>query len=491
MNRPGKVYLVGAGPGDPELITRKGARVLGMADVVLYDNLANPALLALAPPAAIRVYVGKKRAAHHATQDEISALLVEHARMGRVVVRLKGGDPFIFGRGGEELEVLADAGIAFEVVPGVTTPNGIAAYCGIPLTHRSHTSVVTLITGHDPDSIDWDRVGPSETLVVFMGLNQLGTICQRILERGRPPDTPAVAVRWATRPDQETIAGTLATLPELAAQAALTPPATIVIGPVVNLRHRFNWFERLPLFGRRVLLTRGAAQSEDLAAALRSLGADPLSYPVISIEPPASYAPLDEAIGRLASYDWVVFTSVNGVRRFMARLDESDADLRSLRARICAIGPATGAAVGKLHLKVDAMPAEYIGEAVADALARQGMAGKRVLLPRAAVARDVIPETLREMGAVVDVVETYRTVVPDPAPVFPRERPHWATFTSSSTVKNFLALAGHAALEGVRVASIGPVTSETARRHGVRVDAEARVYTMEGLVAAILAAEQP
>lgn len=490
-----KVYLVGAGPGDPELLTLKGRRVLQLADAVLFDHLANPALLRFARERAERIYVGKKRSCHTVSQQEIIEMMIDRAKRGFTVVRLKGGDPFIFGRGGEEAEALAAAGVPFEVVPGVTTPLGLAAYCGVPLTHRSHTSVVTFVTGHNPESIDWDRVGRAETLVIFMGLTTLPVIAREIIRRGRPANTPAMAVRWATRPEQWTITGTLEDLPDRVRDAGMKPPATIVIGEVVSLRDTLSWYEKLPLFGRRIVITRPRGQAEDLALQLHDLGAEVIEYPTIEICPPLSTGPLDAAIERLSSYDWLIFTSVNGVRFFLERLDSSRNDLRALRAKICAIGPATRKAVEDLHLKVDLMPDEYVAESLLEAFAGEEMRGKRVLLPRAAVARDLIPTALRERGAEVDVVEAYRTVVPEEArdqaaEVFQAARkPDWVTFTSSSTVKNLLALVPREALDGVRFASIGPVTSDTARRHGLSIDAEAARYTVDGLVEAILAAE--
>jgi uroporphyrinogen III methyltransferase/synthase len=486
-----KVYLVGAGPGDPELLTLKGRRVLEQADSVLFDHLAPDALLDLAPPGAERLYVGKKKSAHAFTQEEICAMLIERARRGLTVVRLKGGDPFLFGRGGEEAEALADAGIPFEIVPGVTTPVGIAAYTGVPLTHREHTSAVTFVTGHAVASIDWDKVGHAETLVIFMGLTTFAEIARELMARGRAPETPAMAVRWATRPDQETLVGTLATLPGLLAARGLKPPATIVVGEVVKLREKLGWFERLPLFGKRIAVTRARGQADALRGRLEALGAAVIEIPTIEIGPPADPLELDRAIANLASYDWLIFTSVNGVRNFVERLDRSAADLRSLRAKICAIGPATRAAVEALHLKVDLMGKEYVAEGLLAAFAAHDLAGKRVLLPRAAVARDLVPVELGKRGAAVDVVEAYRTVIPDDAADRIREAfavrpPDCITFTSSSTVQNFLSVAGAEPLAGVRVASIGPITSRTARSLGVEVAAEAREFTIEGLVGAVL-----
>ena len=493
MRERNKVYLVGAGPGDPDLITWKGRKLLARADSILYDNLVNEHLLDLAPANCERIYVGKKKSVHAFPQEEICAMLVERARRGLTVIRLKGGDPFIFGRGGEEIEALAAAGIPFEVVPGVTSPLGIAAYSGIPLTHREHTKIVTFVTGHDVHGIDWSKVGQSETLVIFMGIFAIREIAAEIQRHGRSGDTPAAAVRWGTRPDQQTVAGTLATIADRIEAAQLKPPATVIIGEVVALRDKLAWFEQLPLFGRRIVVTRAADQAAELSCRLRALGAEPQELPVISLEPPTDPAPLDRAIQNLASYDWVIFTSANGVRFFLNRLDQSQQDLRSLRARICVIGPATRKAIEDLHLKVDLMPKEYVAESLIQAFAAENLAGQRVLLPRAAVARDVIPEELAKLGANVDVVEAYCNVVPPDAPARAREifsaekKPDWITFTSSSTVKNLIAIAGREAIEGVRIASIGPVTSSTLCAHGLKVDVEAGQFTIDGLVEAILA----
>jgi uroporphyrinogen III methyltransferase/synthase len=478
----GKVYLVGGGPGDPDLITVKGRKVLEQADVVLYDALASDRLLNYAPASAERIYVGKKRANHEMSQEEINALLVEHGRSGKNVVRLKGGDPFIFARGGEEVEALAAAGLPFEIVPGVTVPLGVAAYTGVPLTHREHTSAVTFVTGHRVDAIDWGKVGSAETVVLFMGLVNFAEIAAEMIKRGRSADTPAMVVRWATRPNQETIVGTLATLPGLIAKQGLRPPATIVIGEVVSLRDRFNWFERLPLFGQRIVITRDHRQSRELAEPLEALGAEVIALPVIEIQAPADPAPLARAMAQLETYDWIIFTSVNGVRRFVSSLE----DIRKLRAKIAAIGPATQAAVEALHLKADIVPAEYVAESLLDALAGEDLKGRRILLPRAAVARDVVPAELAKRGAIVDVAEAYRTEATAGLAERAREvlarKPHWITFTSSSTVKNFASVAS---VEGMKIASIGPITSATARELGMHVDVEADPHTMAGLVAAI------
>lgn len=492
---PGKVFLVGAGPGDPGLITMRGLELIRAADAVFYDNLAPLALLAETKPGAETQYVGKKRADHRYTQDEINRMLVERARAGKQVVRLKGGDPFIFGRGGEEAEALAEAGVPFEVVPGVSSALGAAAYAGIPLTHRAKTSAVTFVTGHAAESIDWTAMGKADTLVLFMGLTHFAEIAERLIAAGRPPSTPAAAIRWATRPDQHTVLGTLSDLAGRIVDAALKPPALVIVGDVVSLQNRINWFERLRLFGQRVVITRAKGQSAEFAEKLRRLGADPIELPVIAIRPPADLRPLDDAIARLDAYDWLVFTSRNGVERFVDRLDASDRDWRSLRAKTCAIGPATAGALQALHLKIDVLPKEYVAEGLLAALEPHGLDGKRILIPRALVARDLLPATLRERGAHVDVVPAYETVAPEDSAERARKLfsgdapPDWVTFTSSSTVKNLAKMTGVDALRSVRAASIGPVTSATLRELGLEPAAEAAEYTIDGLIAAIAEAE--
>jgi uroporphyrinogen III methyltransferase/synthase len=488
---PGKVYLVGAGPGDPELITCKARRLLINADCVLYDNLAAHSLLALAPPAAEKLYVGKKKSAHAFSQEEICRMLIERARAGMSVVRLKGGDPYLFGRGGEEAEALFDSGILFEVVPGVTSALGVAAYAGIPLTHREHSSAVTIITGHNPELIDWNRTTLSETLVILMGLTTFDEVARRLIASGRPAETPAAVVRWATRPDQETLSGTLATLPEMIHARKLKPPATIIVGDVAQLRAKLAWYERLPLFGRTVVVTRPREQSSGMAAQLRELGANAVELPTIEIRPARDAAALDRAIAGLAGYGWLLFTSANGVRFFLEALDRAHADARSIRGRICAIGPATRQALAAAHLQTDLMGEEYIAESLLAAFAPFDLSGQRMLLARAAVARDILPEGLAARGALVDVVEAYRTARPEDLSEHASEllasldADDWIAFTSSSTVRNLLESIGPEPLKRIRIATIGPVTSAALRESGLQVTTEASTYTSEGVVDAI------
>jgi len=483
----GKVYIVGAGPGDPELITVKGQELLAAADVVLYDNLAAPELL---PPNAKKIYVGKKKSDHSMPQQEIIGLLIEHARAGSIVVRLKGGDPYIFGRGGEEAEALAAAGIPFEVVPGVTAALGIAAYAGVPLTHRDHNSSVTFVTGHDPDRIDWTRAGHAETLVIYMGLTTIGTIAGRLMAAGRSPDTPAVVVQRATTPRQHSIFTTLGELSRVVETAQMKPPATIVIGEVAALRGKLDWFEKRPLFGQSVLVTRAEGQGHETSRQLRKLGANVLDIPVIEIQPPEDPEPLRNALANLADYDWILFTSANAVSRFFEALFATCVDCRAIRARIGAIGEKTAAALRSAGIRADRVAEDAVAEGVVKEFETENLAGARVLLPRAAAGRDVIPNEFRKRGARVDVVPVYRTVVPQESvqKLANVNGVHWITFTSSSTVKNFLALGGRRLIDaGSKAISIGPATSETMRSHGIPIAAEAAVHTTDGVIDAIAA----
>lgn len=500
--RPGTVYLVGAGPGAPELLTLAGARALRRADVVICDYLANPRLLDHAPAAAARILVGKHGGGERTEQAVINALLIEHARAGRTVVRLKGGDPFVFGRGGEEAEALVAAGIPFEVVPGVSSAVAVPAYAGIPLTHRDLASSFTVLTGYEyPDkpemAVHWDAVAQrGNTLVLLMATRQLRANMDRLVAHGLAPDTPAAVIRWGTVGEQETLTGTVATIADQAAARGLQPPAIAVVGQVVRLRQTLAWFERKPLFGRCLVVTRPRAQAAGFIDALTDLGADVLPCATIEIVPPASWAPLDAAIDRLESYDWLVLTSVNGVAMFFNRLRERRRDVRALhRARVAAVGSETAAAIAARGLQVDVVPEEFRAEAVAAAMRAAGLGGVRVLLPRAAVAREILPILLREAGAHVDEVPAYETVAPradldELRDRLARRAVDLVTFTSSSTVRNFVALLGAdaaALLAGVRAACIGPITADTARAAGLEVVVQPATYTIAALTEAIVA----
>lgn len=495
----GKVYLIGAGPGDPGLFTVKGVRCLEKADVVLYDALANSRLLTHVKPGAELIYVGKRGGQHALRQDEIGRLLVERAGAGKIVARLKGGDPFIFGRGGEEAEELVTAGIPFEVVPGVTSAVAAPAYAGIPLTHRDFTSTVAFVTGHeDPTkedtSIAWDKIATGVgTLVFFMGVGRLPEIVRQLVDHGRAPETPAAVIRWGTRVDQVVVTGTLATLVERA--GGIKPPALIVVGEVVRLREKLHWFEDAPLFGKRILVTRAREQASVLTQRLEAAGAEVVEFPTIQIAPPETWEPLDAAIARLREYQWVIFTSANGVRFFWDRLQHVGRDARDLFGiMVCAIGPATAAALCERGVRADVVPDEFKAEGLVDAVAGRLQPGARVLLARAAEAREVLPEELIRRGALVDVVSAYRTIkavsnADDVRGLLQEGKIHAVTFTSSSTVKHFLDLVGSdggVLLRDVVVASIGPITAETAARRGIVSHVVPESYTIPALADALV-----
>ena len=418
----GIVYLVGAGPGDPGCLTLRGRECLSRADVVIYDHLANEELLRHAPDTAELVFAGKHGAGPHLLeQDAINRLLVDHAAAGRTVVRLKGGDPLVFGRGGEEAETLVAAGIPFELVPGVTSALSAPAYAGIPVTHRDWVSGVTVLTGHEATRkssprVDWQKVATAgNTIVLLMGLTQIRNNLAKLLAAGLPADTPAAAVRWASRPRQTVVEGTVGSLAELVEGRGVRPPVTIVIGEVVRLRERLSWFERRPLFGRRIVVTRTRAQAGRFRDLLVERGADVVECPVIEIRPLDESQPaLLRAIETLESYDWLLFTSANGVEVFFDRLFASGRDLRALhRVRLGVIGAETGRALERLHLRPDLVPDEFKAEGLLAALGSEDLSGRRVLLPRARGAREVLPETLRARGAHVDEIETYESVAPE------------------------------------------------------------------------------
>ncbi|MFO7708763.1 MAG: uroporphyrinogen-III C-methyltransferase [Desulfobacterales bacterium] len=500
--KPPIVYLVGAGPGDPGLMTIKGRECLAKADVVIYDYLASPALLKHAAPGAELIYVGKKGGDHTLPQEEINALIVRKAREVKVVARLKGGDPFVFGRGGEEAEVLVDAGIPFEVVPGVTSAVAAPAYAGIPLSHRRLTATIAFVTGHeDPtkqaSNIDWPALARGiGTLVFFMGVKNLPHIVRELTSNGRPPQTPAALVRWGTTPAQVTVSGTLADIVSRVEKAGLTAPAVIVVGEVVGLRDKLKWFERRPLLGRRIVVTRSREQASDLVRALSELGAECLECPTIETVPADDTGPLDAAIAELALFDWIVFTSVNGVGFFFDRLFQLGRDVRALgRIRTAAIGPATADRLKSFGLSSDLIPETYVAESVIVAFRAHDIRGKRILLPRAQEARPVLPASLSEMGAIVREVAAYKTrqASADTDALIDqlvRRRIDLVTFTSSSTVRNFKALLppdrAAALSAGLTAACIGPVTADTARQLGFAVGIVAPEHTIPGLCAAIL-----
>jgi uroporphyrinogen III methyltransferase / synthase len=499
----GRVLLVGAGPGASDLITIRGADVLSRADVVVYDNLVSPELLRLAPPKAQLIYAGKRGGSEKSIeQPKLNAMLIEHARKGRMVVRLKGGDPFIFGRGGEEAEALARARVEFEVVPGITSAIAGPAFAGVPLTHRGHGSFVAFVTGHEDESKDvrstvpWDELVAAArhggTIVILMGTARMRATLDRIGAAGLPNETPAVAVQWATTAAQRTVSATLATLAEVATREEIGAPAVIVVGELAGLRESLKWAERTPLFGRTIVVTRARASASEFATALRRLGAEVVEFPTIETAPPKSYAVLDRAIKRVASFDWIIFTSAMGVESFIERLKSCGRDIRALGdASIAAIGPATAARLADYALQVAAVPDEYRAEEIVSAIGIKRIRGKRFLIPRAEVAREALPGILREKGAKeVVVAAAYRTVKPKGAQI-ERMRELLAsrtidlvTFTSSSTVTNFCELLDVSA-KGIRAAAIGPITAATAKERGFEVAVRPREYTIEALTEAI------
>ncbi|MDH5297397.1 MAG: uroporphyrinogen-III C-methyltransferase [Desulfobulbaceae bacterium] len=499
--RPGKVYLIGAGPGDPTLITVKGLELLKRAEVLVYDYLASPKLLKYVPKDAKLIYAGKKGGVHHAhTQEEINQMLVDHARAGRVVVRLKGGDPFIFGRGGEEIEELAKYGIAFEVVPGVTSASAAATYAGVPITHREYTSSVAFVTGHeDPtkenSNIAWEKLATGVgTLIFYMGIKNLPSITENLIKHGRDPQTPVAVVRWASTPIQKSVVGTLTDIAQVVKQENIQPPALVVVGEVVKLRDTINWFEKRPLFGKRILVTRTREQASDLVRLLEDQGADCVEGATIAMEPPDSWDELDAALDRIGDYQWLVFSSINAIRYFFERLHARGMDSRDLKGpKVAAVGVATAEALRDYGIRADLIPREFTGDGLAESLVAQGVNGARVLIPRAKKAREILPETLREHGALADVVTVYQNVRPRDYEMVRQELAeggiHMVTFTSSSTVTNFLEMLGadrDRLLAGVTFAAIGPITAKTAAKHGLAIDVQPASYTIPALVDAIV-----
>jgi len=502
--KKGKVYLVGAGPGDPGLLTIKGRECLSRADIIIYDYLANHIFLEYAKDGAELIYVGKKAGCHTISQEEISSLIVDRARKGSIVVRLKGGDPFIFGRGGEEAQELAEAGVDFEVVPGVTSAIAVPAYAGIPLTHRDHTSTVAFITGHedptkDGSDIAWDRLATAAgTLVFLMGVGNLPRIAESLMKYGRSPETPVAVIRRGTIPEQRTLVGKLEHIAQLAKEKDIKPPAIIVVGDVVSLRETLDWFEKRPLFGKRIVVTRAREQASDFLKELTRLGAECIEFPTIEVAPPLSWNELDRSIAALESYQWLLFTSVNGVKYFLMRLETLGKDVRDLKGlKIGAIGPKTAEAWHHLGIKPDLVPDEYRAEAVVSCFKEHEIKGSRILLPRAEKAREILPEELRKMGADIDVVSAYRTIRPDHDTGSVREMLEkgtidMVTFTSSSTVTNFVEMFESDAqklqewMARVTVACIGPITARTAEENGFTINLVPSEYIIESLTDSIV-----
>jgi uroporphyrinogen III methyltransferase/synthase len=492
---PGIVYLVGAGPGDPGLMTARSLELIVAADVIVHDRLIPRDALAAARPDAEVLYVGKEPGEATVPQEGIEELLIERAREGKIVVRLKGGDPFVFGRGGEEAEALAAAGIPFEVVPGVTAGVAAPAYAGIPVTHRDDASAVAFITGHeDPekqeDTVDYEALASFPgTLVFYMGVKALPRIAERLVAAGRDPADPAAVVARGTLPDQRTVLSTLEGIADAASEAGIQPPAVTVVGPAAARRERIAWLERRPLHGKRVVVTRARAQASELARRLDALGAEPIELPAIRIEPRIDSDEVRRAVQSLHTYALVCLTSPNGARLLFEAMAAQGRDARALAsASVAAIGAGTEAALAANGVLADIVPERFVAEELVEALAKLELKGKPVLVARAAEGREVLPEALRKRGAEVDVVALYETVAesPDPEALERARGADFITFTSSSTVRNFVGAAGNGIPEGAKVVSIGPVTSDAAREAGLRVDIEARRHDIGGLIEALL-----
>jgi uroporphyrinogen III methyltransferase / synthase len=499
----GTVYLVGAGPGDAGLLTLRGAELLGRAEVVVYDALVNPELLRLAPNTAEIIYGGKRARDHALPQKELNQLLIAKAREGKIVVRLKGGDPYVFGRGGEEAEELADAAIPFEVVPGVSSFVAVPNYAGVPLTHREFASRLTLITGHEdpgkePSTIDWPQVARTPgTKVIMMGTERIGDIARTLIANGMASSTPIAMIRWGTTGQQESIDGTLATIAEVAEKSLIAPPTVAVIGDVVKLRHKLNWFERRPLFGKSIAVTRSREQAAGFTRQLTDLGAEVLEVPTIRIEAPSRREDIVDALLELNSYDWLIFTSPNGVTNFFEYFFRQFHDMRDIGGcRIAAVGPATARKLKELHLQVDLMPDEAIGASIAEAFKDyESIENLKICLLRAEVANRELPEALEALGAIVDDVACYRTVAEteDRTGAAAKLLEHgadWITFTSASTVEHFHGRFDLPSLRKkfpqLKMASIGPETSKALLALNLKPDLEAKQHTTEGLLQALL-----
>ena len=497
----GKVYLIGAGPGDPGLITVKGLDCVKKADVIIYDYLANERLLEQRRPDAELIYVGKQGGRHTLPQEEINALIIKKALEGKVIARLKGGDPFIFGRGGEEAEELVDRGIEFEVVPGVTAATSVPTYAGIPLTHRDHTASVAFVTGHEdptkPESkIHWDKLATGVgTLVFFMGMKNIQSIADNLVSHGRSSDTPVAVIQWGTRTDQRVVTGSLKDIVLKVKEAKLGAPAIIVVGEVVSLRKKLNWYESKPFFGKRIVVTRSRDQASVFAEMLIDRGATTIEFPTIDVVPPACWDELDAAIKTIETCNWVIFTSANAVKFFMERLRSLGNDIRMLKGvNLCTVGPKTAEALEAYGLRPDMVPAEFKAEGVLEAFAGTNVKGLRFLIPRAKKARELIPDKLKALGAEVTVATAYENVKPTTdvdrvKKQFQEKKISAVTFTSSSTVHNFIEILGQkeykTLLAGVAVACIGPVTAKTAEEYGMTVDVMPKDYTIPALVDAM------
>ncbi|WP_256756733.1 uroporphyrinogen-III C-methyltransferase [Cohnella sp. WQ 127256] len=504
----GIVYLVGAGPGDPKLITLRGLEALKRSDVVVYDRLAGPQLLHFAKPDAECIYVGKLSDRHTMKQEDINQLLVDLALQGKNVIRLKGGDPTVFGRVGEEADLLQKNGIIYEIIPGITSAIAVPAYAGIPVTHRDMASSFSVITGHEsPDKLDlsiqWDKVtNATGTLVFLMGVAKIGYISEQLIAHGRSPETPVALVQWGTRAEQRTVVGTLSTIEAEVKAANLKPPAVIIVGDVVNQRETLSWIEKKPLFGQRILITRARSQASELVAKIDDLGGEAYEFPVIETKLPSSSEALqaiEQAMAQAEAYDWVMLTSVNGVEYFYRWLDHFGVDIRRFhRAKFAAVGPKTAEALATRGVRAELIPESFRAESMLESLNSVVSTGQFALLPRGDLAREILPRELRELGVQTVEIDVYETVLSAPRDVWLPEllekgKIHVITFTSSSTVNNLLEALRRLgvqnpveALQNIDIACIGPVTAKTAEDHGLKVTVVPEKYTLDGLVEAIV-----
>ncbi|MFC5529295.1 uroporphyrinogen-III C-methyltransferase [Cohnella yongneupensis] len=504
----GKVYLVGAGPGDPKLITIRGLEALQRSEVVVFDRLAGPQLLNHARPDAERIYVGKLPDRHTMKQEEINQLLVNLALQGKTVIRLKGGDPTVFGRVGEEADLLRQNGIDFEIVPGITSAISVPAYAGIPVTHRDYASSFSVITGHEsPDKLDlsihWDKVtNATGTLVFLMGVAKIGYISEQLVKHGRSPSTPVALVQWGTRAEQRTLVGTLEDIEAKVREANFKPPAVIIVGDVVRQRETLAWVEKKPLFGQRVLVTRARSQASELVAMLDDQGAETYEFPVIETrlpDSPEGVQAIQRALEVADSFDWVILTSVNGVDYFFRWLDREAVDIRRFHsAKFAAVGPKTAEALAHRGIRADLLPESYQAEGLLDRLNGLVKPGQKALLPRGDLARELLPKALKEHGVEAVEIDVYETALAAPrdmwlAEMLASKEIHVITFTSSSTVVNLLEALKQigiadpvAALNGIDIVCIGPVTAKTAEQHGLRVAVMPQHATIDGMVTALV-----
>lgn len=501
--KKGKVYIVGAGPGDIGLLTIKGMKCLKKSEVVVYDFHLNAQILNYIDHDAEFIYAGKRGGHHAMTQDEINQVLIEKAKQGKIVCRLKGGDPFIFGRGGEEAEVLANEGIDFEIIPGVSSSVAVPAYAGIPLTHRKYSSSFSVITGNEDitksdSSLDWSNLANySDTLVFLMGVKNIATISSKLIEYGKSPDTPTAVIRWGTRAEQNTIVGNLKDISGLVKENNILPPAVMVIGNVVKLRDTLKWYEKKPLFGHRILITREYTSDYE---ALEEMGAEIFEFPTIEIVPPKDYTELDKTIDKIDTYDWIIFTSANGFKYFIQRLFKRDRDIRDLKGiKICAIGTKTAEEVSKYGIRIDLIPDEFNAEGLISAIMQrygsaEGLKGIRILLPRAEIAREIFPQKVRELGGEIDVPTTYIAIKPEKhgkrlKRYLTEGRITVATFTSAATFNNFIDIIGTDAidiLKDVTIAVIGPITAKAIEKAGLKVSIMPKEATIKAMVNEII-----